>query len=621
MSTNSAIGKTLPIMNLETALEQLGSAASSGQFSDGAVENIRTWLTQPQYAAYTDQIVEHIAQQKWQALDDAFWTIIPFGTGGRRGRMYPIGSNTINERTIGESAQGLADYVRQQSDDAASLACAIAYDTRHRSLEFARLSAEIMIAAGFTVYFLEGYRSTPELSFTVRYKKCNCGIMVTASHNPPSDNAVKVYWSTGGQILPPHDRGVIDCVMQAKEIQRTPFDDAVADGKIIACQDEVDTAFVAAVAAEALPGPRDVRIIYSPLHGVGASAVCPVLQADGFTDVELFADHAEPDGDFPNVPGHVSNPENPAVFDSIVERAKETSADLAMASDPDCDRLGCAAPLTTAPNAPWQTFTGNQIGALLADYILESRRAAGTLTGEHYVVKTLVTTELIRRIADSYGVQTHGDLLVGFKWIGGIMDQVGADRFVFGAEESHGYLVGQYARDKDASVTAMLLAELAAKLKADGQTLHEKLDAIFWQHGAHAENTVSVTMPGAEGMKQIQAVMERFRAAPPSSLAGMKIARVRDYQHGTVVVPGGKMGVPSSKTGPLEGPTGDMVMLDLKSTGNYVAVRPSGTEPKVKFYMFTFEPAEQLANLDTTKEELADRLSALEQDLRAFANA
>ncbi len=203
------------------------------------------------------------------------------------------------------------------------LACAIAYDTRHRSRHFAELCAEIMVAAGFTVYFLDGYRSTPELSFTVRFKRCHCGIMVTASHNPPCDNAVKVYWSTGGQVLPPHDAAIIKEVMECDKITRVPFDEALADGRVVYCQEEVDEAFVTAVKAQALPGPRNLKIIYSPLHGVGASAVMPVLVADGFTDVEVFEPHAKPDGDFPNVPGHVANPENPAVFDSIIVRAKK----------------------------------------------------------------------------------------------------------------------------------------------------------------------------------------------------------------------------------------------------------------------------------------------------------
>ena len=322
-------------------------------FRPAPSKNIRTWLTEPRYAEYAPQVAEHLAAGKWKELDDVFWTIIPFGTGGRRGKMYPIGSNAINDRTIGESAQGLADYVKQRRAAASTLSCAIAYDTRHRSRHFAELCAEIMVATGFKVYFLDGYRSTPELSFAVRYKHCSCGIMVTASHNPPSDNAVKVYWSTGGQLLPPHDKGVIDRVMIVHDdpphaVRRGPGQRA----RSCICQEEVDAAYHRGRARRRrFPGPRDLKIIYSPLHGVGASAVLPALAADGFTDVEVFGPHAEPDGDFPNVPGHVSNPENPAVFDAIIARAKQIGADLILATDPDCDRIGLAAPLTTSRDA------------------------------------------------------------------------------------------------------------------------------------------------------------------------------------------------------------------------------------------------------------------------------
>src|SRR6476469_1719503 len=308
---------------LQQTLEKVKQAVAENKLSASASENMRAWLTEPRYAAYADEVAAHVADGKWQVLDDVFWTVIPFGTGGRRGKMYPIGSNAINDRTIGESAQGLADYVKDTLGPGAQLSCAIGYDTRHRSDHFARLCAEIMTAAGFTVYFLNGYRATPELSFTVREKKCSCGIMVTASHNPPSDNAVKVYWSTGGQILPPHDKGIIERVMNTQEIHRQDFDQGVAAGRIVLCQDEVDAKFCEAVLTQATPGPRDLKIIYSPLHGVGASAVCPVLAKNDFADVEVFGPHATPDGDFPNVPGHVSNPENPRVFDAIIVRAKE----------------------------------------------------------------------------------------------------------------------------------------------------------------------------------------------------------------------------------------------------------------------------------------------------------
>ena len=598
-------------ISLDTTLRRIDEATQAGKLSDGAVENIRQWLTQPRYAQYVPEIVQHVDRQQWQELDDAFWTVIPFGTGGRRGRMYPIGCNVINDRTIGESAQGLAEYVRANQDSSAPLACAIAYDTRHNSRFFAELCAGIMVAAGFQVYFLDDYRSTPALSFLVRHKQCACGIMVTASHNPPSDNAVKVYWSTGGQVLPPHDRAIIDRVMNVEQIKQTNFDQAVAAGQVTLCTEEVDAAFMAQVTAQRFSGPRELKVIYSPLHGVGASAVVPALAADGFEDVEIFAPHAEPNGDFPNVPGHVSNPENPAVFDSIIEAARQNGGELILATDPDCDRMGCAAPVTTDPRGEWSTFTGNQLGALLADFILERRRSSGDLTPDHFIVQTLVTTEMTRRIADSYGVKTFGNLPVGFKWIAGEMDRVGSNEFVFGTEESHGFMVGAYVRDKDGAVACMLMAELAASVKAEGKSVHEKLDALFWQHGYHAERMISVFMEGSEGMSRMQELMHRFRQEPPRQLAGIPVSSVRDFEALTNTDASGN-------AVHMDAPVTNMVILDLAQSGNYVAVRPSGTEPKVKFYLFNYVAAEQLADLERTKLQLNERLNAIEADLRAF---
>jgi phosphoglucomutase/phosphomannomutase len=473
-----------------------------------------------------------------------------------------------------------------------------------------------MVCAGFKVFFLDDVRSTPELSFLVRLKRCTCGIMVTASHNPPSDNAVKVYWSSGGQVLPPHDKGIISKVMNVELINdKVDFNAAVADGRIVLCTKEVDETFWKELEKQAFPGPRDAKIIYSPLHGVGETAAAPVLAAIGFTDVEIFGPHRERDGDFPNVPGHVANPENPEVFATMIERGRKIKADIALASDPDCDRLGVAAPCTTDPTGEWGTFTGNQIAVLLADYILEERKKARTLSPEHYVIETLVTTQMVRRIAESYGVKTYGNLLVGFKYIGGTMDEVGPEKFVFGCEESHGYLVGQYARDKDGAVAAMLMASLAAKLKAQKKSLHEKLDDLYWQHGYHAEDLVNQKMEGSAGMEAMQQLMTRFRKSPPASLGGIKVAQVRDYLNSVILKWEGEAPAEPRK---LDGPVDNLVILDLAAAGNYVAVRPSGTEPKVKFYMFAYVPAEQLANLETTKEEVGQRMAAMRRDRSSY---
>jgi phosphomannomutase len=597
---------------IKAALSSLDQARAEGLLEPTSVENLRLWLSEPRYRAYVAEVVDHLEQRKWSILNDVFWKVIPFGTAGRRGRMYPIGTNAINDRTIGESAQGLADYLRASHPGDRELRCAVAYDTRHRSREFAELSAEIMAAAGFVVYFLDGPRSTPELAFTVRHHRCHAGIVISASHNPPSDNAIKVFGPSGGQLRPPHDVGVMRAVGQVHEIARIPFADALARGRILTCQAQMDGAYQRAVLAHALPGPREANLLFSPLHGVGASSVLPVLVADGFARVEIHQPHASPDGDFPNVPDHVANPENPAVFEPLIASGRRQGAVLVLASDPDADRIGCAAP--DAGGRSWHVFSGNQIAALLADFILRKRRDAGTLRASQYLVKTLVTSDILRRLAESYGIRAIGDVLTGFKWIGGVIDELGANDFLFAAEEAHGYLVGDYVRDKDAAGAAMLLAELAADCLSRGETLCDALESVYQRVGYHAERTVSRVLGGAAGMSRMQAIMAALRDAPPKSLGDMQVVRRRDYFRDEGIRP--RLVPP----GPAP-PDCDLLFFDLDREGYSAAVRPSGTEPKLKFYFFAYEPPRHDARSEAARDETNRRLAAVERDLLAAADA
>jgi phosphoglucomutase/phosphomannomutase len=594
-------------------LSQLQQALSEGKISQSAASNIERWLVEPRYAEYAPQVAQLIDEGQWKLLDDVFWQVIPFGTGGRRGRMFPVGCNAINDRTIGESAQGVADYVKSVFAGQ-QLACAIAYDTRHRSRQFAELCAGVMAASGYKVYFLDGFRSTPELSFAVRYKGCQCGIMVTASHNPPSDNAVKVYWSSGGQVLPPHDERMIKAVMAVQDIKRMPFEEGVRSGQIVCCQEEVDRAFVEAILRQSQPGPRNLRILYSPLHGVGATAVVPALQAAGFEDVHIYGPHAEPNGDFPNVPDHIANPENKAVFEPLIAEAVKIGADIALATDPDCDRLGCAVPIRPDRESPWTTLTGNQIGALLTDYVIRKAQERGRLSARHYVVETLVTTRLIGRIARKFGVRVIDDLMVGFKWIGATIDYEGPEYFLLGAEESYGFLIGDHARDKDGAVAAMVLCELAAELKASEKTLAMRLDELFTTYGLHEETAFSIALPGQEGMQRMVELMNRFRTDPPKSLGGKTVARVRDLNQ-----PLGQY-EDEMELAMAAARRGNVVVLELDQHGHqYVAVRPSGTEPKCKFYIFGYIPPEDLTDLAKDKITLRQQLDAIAGDLRTYA--
>lgn len=601
-------------LDLPAIMARVTQAVSNQQLSATAEENIRSWLSEERYAAYAPLVIEHVNNNQWQELDDAFWTVIPFGTGGRRGRMYSIGSNTINDRTMGESARGLADYMRQVTPDDQALACAIAYDTRHQSRHFAELCAEIMVAAGFQVYFLDDYRPTPELSFLVRQQQCQCGIMVTASHNPPSDNAVKVYGPSGGQVLPPHDQGIIDAVAAVQMIPRIDFAAAVEDGRIVLDTAGTDAAYQQQVVSLSVPGPRDLTVVYSPLHGVGSSSVLPVLQQAGFEDVHVYEPHATPDGDFPNVPEHISNPENPAIFDQVIADAKHRAADLVLVTDPDADRMGCAAPITADSQGDWATLDGNSLSALLADYVLSRQQATSGLESDHYIIKTLVTTELVRRIADSYGVRTRGDVLVGFKWICGCMDDEGAEQMLFATEESHGFLVGQHVRDKDGIVACLLMAELAAQVKAEGQSLHDRLQRLYEQHGIHQERTLNIRMEGSQGMQRMTHLMAALRNQPPAQLGDLAVISRRDYLQQVSIDTGGNQQ-------PLAGPTADLIFLDLEIPGNHVAIRPSGTEPKIKIYLFMFMDPGCWTDLPTARQQLQQRADQVETALRDFVES
>ena len=600
-------------LTVDDCLQRVRDAVTAGKMTETVTENIQAWLTEPRYAQYVPQIIEHVASEKWQEVDDAFWTVIPFGTGGRRGKMYPFGSNSINERTIGESAQGLADYVKEIKPDG-PWRFGIAYDTRHRSREFAELCSSIMVANGFEVFFIDDYRSTPELSYLIRYKECDCGIMVTASHNPPSDNAVKVYWSSGAQLIPPHDKAVIAKVANVDEIPKVDFKQAVADGKIHVVTAETDAALMKEHQKVSFAGPRDLKVIYSPLHGVGEANVKSLLETEGFKDLEIYELHREPNGDFPNVPGHVSNPERAVVFESIIEHAKKTGGELILATDPDCDRMGAAAPVTMDPAGEWKTFNGNQLCALLAEFVVSQHKEAGNLTPEKYIVSTLVTTRMLRRICNEFGIQCKDENLVGFKWICSVMDDEGPENFLYGAEESHGYLVGQYCRDKDGAIACLLMSELAAVVKAKGISLHEHMDQLYQKYGYHAERLINIRMEGSDGMKKMKEIMSTFRTAPPKTMGGLAIKSVADY--GSL-----KRKFADGTEEAFKGPVGDLILFETEVEGNYVAARPSGTEPKIKFYMFTSVSPEGSTDVEKCRGEMQARLDAFAADMESFAGS
>lgn len=562
------------------SLEQVVELGRAGKLTAGSVSNLQRYLTEPFLTDAVPGIEKLLAAGDTQTLDKLFWEVLPFGTGGRRGEMSEFGSATMNARTIAESAWGLGTYV-QRANPGKTCRAVIAYDTRHRSDEFARLSATVLVALGFEVHLFEGPRSTPELSFAVRHLHCDTGIMISASHNPPADNGFKAYWSTGGQVLAPHDQGIIDCVYQAREIPTGDYKAAVTTGQLKLIGSAVDEAYWQTLLKMSLGTSREVRAIYTPLHGVGESSVYQVLHRAGFRHVHLFEPQRSPNGRFPNVPDHLPNPERPQVFAPAIPLAKSQKAALILATDPDADRVAVMARDATGE---YQFLTGNQTGALVLDYILRKRKAAGTLSDKHFVVETLVTSPLLGVLAKAYGCQIYDQLLVGFKYIGETIDRYGPEFFVFGAEESLGYLAGDYARDKDATIGALYIMELAAELAEAGQTILDRLDQIYTEHGVFAEGQVSKTCPGPTGKAQIDQIMATFRSQPPAELGGLKLELVKDYrQHEVRSLPA------NTRLKDLPEPSGELLIVDAVAADCRVSValRPSGTEPKIKFYFFS----------------------------------
>ena len=592
-------------------------AVARGLLSSSAAANIKRWLTETPFRIYRDKLVGDLAEGRWKQLDDAFYAVLEFGTGGRRGRMYPIGTNVLNHRTIAESARGLADYLIQRKGTDAALSCVVARDPRHNSPEFAELCARVLAAAGFKVFLFEGHRSTPLLSFAVRHLKCDAGIMITASHNAPSDNGFKCYANTGGQVVPPDDEGIIECVKLAsdREIAEKSRAEGIEDGSIVLVGKEVDDAYIAAVVAESVGQARELSIVYTPLHGVGETSIYEALRAAGFEKVEVLAEQRTPDGDFPNVPGHVSNPEIPKTLNASIERAKKIGATLVLASDPDADRIGAAVPSSGDPLGDWTPFDGNQIGALLAAFVLEQTKKNGLLRPDHYLVTTLVTTQMAKALAAREGIRTEDDLLVGFKWIGLRIDEAGPENFLFGFEESHGYLKGTYARDKDAAVASLLFAELAAELKTQNKTVLEYLDELYLAVGHYGERLINKTMEGREGAAQIKKLMAAFRDRPPKKIAGLDLVQVDDYKMHE------SRNLRDGKVSPLPQPSGDLLIFQLDAPGVRFAARPSGTEPKIKFYLFNrtetagVSGREQLAEI---KKRTNKRLEEMTVDIERY---
>lgn len=551
--------------------------------SEASVANITKWLTEPIYAEYKAELEEMIRTEQWQQLEDAFFKVIEFGTGGRRGTTGP-GSNRINKVTVGESAQALCAYAASFDPAATEKGIVIAYDTRLSSPELSRFTAQVCAGNGFKTYLFDSFRSTPELSFAVRELGCAAGIVITASHNPPADNGFKAYWSDGSQLVAPHDKGVLKLAEEISEIHAVEFDTAVEQGKISIIGKTVDDAYVAAAAAEAVGEAREVKIVYSPLHGAGQTNVLPVLAAAGFSGISCVEAQMVPDGNFPTIENNKPNPEEKIANDRAVAQLMGETADIAITNDPDADRIGVVVRQGDEPIY----LSGNQSAVLAAEYALRKLQEKGELTPKHYIAKTIVTTDMLAAVAEHFNVTCYGNMLIGFKYIGELIrnKENTDERFVIGGEESYGLLKGTYARDKDGAAGALPLAEYAAELKQQGKTLYDRLLELYKQYGLYIERLDNVICPGADGFAVMQRVMADLRQNPPTHIDGIEVTAISDYA--TLE----RRDLQNGTTETIDCLAGNVVVLELGDPRCRVTIRPSGTEPKLKLYNQWFAEAQ-----------------------------
>lgn len=563
-----------------TAKRVLGAAASSGRLGPAALANLERWLTEPGLADFFPAIEALAADERWEELEDAFASRLRVGTGGIRGPLGP-GPNRINVRTIGEAAQGLSAFIDDYGATSKEAGVVVGYEARRQSREFAELSCEVFAANGIRSYLFDGLRATPEISFAVRHLEATAGVQITASHNPRTDNGFKFYWSDGGQVVPPHDARFMQLVTDVDEVRRMGLALARANGLVSTIDAGVDEAYVGAVRGLGSEKSRSAKVVFSPMHGAGSTNVLPVLRAEGF-DVTVVPEQAEPDERFPTAAGDLINPEFAEVMELPVRLAEEIGADVAICADPDADRIGVAA------RADWESdrvniLTGNQVGAALTHHILSRSRDVGELRGDEVVIETLVTTGLIADVARGFGLEPVDDLLVGFKFIAQVIGELDdPSRFVFAAEESLGYLAGDFVRDKDAAIGALLVCEMASRLKDRGTTVPMYLDELYREYGYYRNALLLVELPGSSGRDVMTEVMLGLRADPPQSLAGMAVTGMDDRLDEAARAPDAYR----------MGGSADIVTLYLSADRRTrVTVRPSGTEPKLKVYVQHYAPA------------------------------
>lgn len=571
-------------------------------------QRIQTWL-EGNYDAETKQVIRALIDAHNETeLTDAFYKDLEFGTGGLRG-VIGVGSNKMNRYTVGAATQGLANYLNAQFPGQ-EVKVAIAHDSRNMSPEFARIAADIFSANGIQVFLFKALRPTPELSFAIRYLGCQSGVVITASHNPREYNGYKAYWTDGSQVVAPHDANIVKEVNAIHSVDEIKFQGDPS--KISFIGEEIDAEFLKTIVAnsinpDVIRRQSDLKIVYTPIHGTGITLVPKALESVGFRNVHIVEEQATPDGNFPTVV--YPNPEEQEAMTMAMQKARAIGADLVIATDPDSDRVGSA---VKNKAGEWQLLNGNQMASLIVYYLLQAWEAAGKLQGSEFVAKTIVTSNVIDAICEAYHVPCY-NTLTGFKYIAQVIRELeGKMKFIGGGEESYGYMIGDAVRDKDAVASCAMIAEITAYAKDKGQTLFDFLTEMYMKHGFYYEGLVSLTKKGKSGAEEIQQMMRDLRGNLPASVAGSAPVEVLDYQNltrkdlrsGVVTpIPTG-MGIESS----------NVIQLILED-GTKVSARPSGTEPKIKFYVSVNAPLPSPNDFDATLASLKDKVKAIQKDL------
>ena len=567
-------------------------------------EKARVWLDSPIDEASREAILTMINENETE-LVESFYRDLEFGTGGLRGIMG-VGTNRMNIYTLGMATQGLCNYLLKQFSDRKEISVAVAHDCRNNSPLFAEITAQICVANGIKAYLFDDLRPTPELSYAIRQLGCQSGVVVTASHNPKEYNGYKVYWEDGGQIINPHDVNIINEVQQIKSIGDVKF--GGDKNAIITLGEEMDAMYIDEVVRQSLnpeviAAHSDVKIVYTPIHGTGVKMVPRALKKLGFTNIYNVPEQDVVDGNFPTVVS--PNPEESAALDMALKKADQVGADLVMATDPDADRVGIA---VRDDSGKLILMNGNQTAALLTYYLLSQWSEKGKLTGKEYIVKTVVTTELIADMANHYRVP-YWDVLTGFKFIADIIRKNEEKMtFIGGGEESYGFMIGDYTRDKDAVVSIAILAEQAAWARSRGKSMYDILLEMYQEFSLYRESLINVVRKGKTGAEEIQQMMAGFRSEPPKTLGGSKVKVIRDYLEQE------SLDISTGLKKPMDLPKSNVLQFLLED-GSKISVRPSGTEPKIKFYFSVYDDLEKREDYEEVKATLDQRIENLKKEL------